>query len=186
MKILVVDIEATGLSPTNDKIVEVGIVELCLKSGARKIVYEKVFNPGMDAEAIENSWICKCGYMTPESIINGAKFEDEKDAIQQIVSEYPNGITAYNRTFDVSFLQANGIEFVKLLPCPMLLSTQICKLPGKRGGYKWPKVEEAYKHFFPESEYAELHRGADDAMHEAEIVFELHTKGAFICEGAEA
>jgi len=81
---------------------EVGIVELCLESGARKIVYDKVFNPGMDAQAIENSWICKSGYMTPEAIVNGAKFEDEKDVIQQIVNEYENGIHS-ERSWAVQF-----------------------------------------------------------------------------------
>ena len=63
----------------------------------------------------------------------------------------------------------------------MLLSTPICKCPNtNRGGYKWPKVTEAYKFFFPESEYDELHRGADDAFHEASIVYELHKLGLII------
>ncbi len=68
----------------------------------------------------------------------------------------------------------------------MLVSTPICKCPNKngRGGYKWPKVEEAYKHFFPESEYVELHRGADDAFHEADIVYELHKLGLIINESS--
>lgn len=63
----------------------------------------------------------------------------------------------------------------------MLISTGLCKLPNANGysSYKWPKVEEAYKHFFPESNYIELHRGADDAMHEAEIVYKLFTMGEF-------
>ena len=64
----------------------------------------------------------------------------------------------------------------------MLLSTNICKLPNQnnKAGYKWPKVEEAWKHFYPEIEYVELHRGADDAFHEADIVFALHKLGLII------
>ena len=31
--------------------------------------------------------------------------------------------------------------------CTMLESTSICKIPARRGGYKWPKLCEAYKHF---------------------------------------
>ena len=61
----------------------------------------------------------------------------------------------------------------------MLVSTPICKIPNKWGKDKWPKVEEAYNFFFPGNDYVELHRGADDAFHEADIVFELIKRGKF-------
>ncbi len=32
--------------------------------------------------------------------------------------------------------------------CTMLACTDVLCLPGYRGGYKWPKLEEAYYHFF--------------------------------------
>ena len=73
---------------------------------------------------------------------------------------------------------------VNELPCPMLISTNICKIPGKRGGYKWPKAEEAYNFFCrteeTDEDWVELHRAADDAYHEAEIVKELYDRGVFI------
>jgi DNA polymerase-3 subunit epsilon len=55
----------------------------------------------------------------------------------------------------------------------------VCKIPGNYGKYKWPKVEEAYDFFFPNNNYVEKHRGADDAFHEADIVYELHKIGLF-------
>ena len=63
----------------------------------------------------------------------------------------------------------------------MLLATDVCKLPSRNGkpGYKWPSVEEAWKHFFPNTKYVEAHRGADDAKHEALIVYELYKMGLF-------
>jgi DNA polymerase-3 subunit epsilon len=68
----------------------------------------------------------------------------------------------------------------------MLLSTNICKIPHKKGkngkrrkGNKWPSVMEAYKFFFPDNEYIEKHRGADDAFYEADIVFKLYKMGIF-------
>lgn len=64
----------------------------------------------------------------------------------------------------------------------MVMSTPLCKLPAlhfSHGDYKWPKVEEAWEHFFPEIEYIEQHRGADDALHEAKIVYELYRRNAF-------
>lgn len=63
----------------------------------------------------------------------------------------------------------------------MILATDVCKLPSKNGysSYKWPTVEEAWRHLFPSNTYNELHRGADDARHEALIVFELYQQGIF-------
>ena len=64
----------------------------------------------------------------------------------------------------------------------MHLATELCKLPNKNGysNYKWPSVEEAWKHFFPNVPYVEQHRGADDAKHEALIVYELYKMGVFV------
>ena len=62
----------------------------------------------------------------------------------------------------------------------MKLSTDICKIPSPRGrGYKWPNVEEAYKFFTVKTDFIEKHRGADDALHEAEIIHHLYKLGIF-------
>jgi DNA polymerase-3 subunit epsilon len=63
----------------------------------------------------------------------------------------------------------------------MLLLTEIMKLPKNNGysGYKWPSVEEAFKYFFPDTQYVEKHRGADDSKHEAMIVYELYKMKIF-------
>ncbi len=68
-----------------------------------------------------------------------------------------------------------------MLDCPMQLSTPILQLPPTRQGtsHKWPKVEEAWAYFFPDQPYIELHRGADDARHEALIVWELYKRDVF-------
>ena len=60
----------------------------------------------------------------------------------------------------------------------MKIATNICKIKGKRG-YKWPSFEEAHAFFFPEIEYTEIHRGADDAYHEADLVYKLIKMGKF-------
>ena len=41
------------------------------------------------------------------------------------------------------------------------------------GKKKWPKAEKIYNMFYPDSNYVESHRGADDAWHEADILFKL-------------
>jgi len=184
MKILIIDIETTGFFSKDPnkcgKIVEVGIVRLNLKNGKIKTLYDKLIDPELDSDKLAKSWIIKNNYIDMLDLaINGLYWEDEKDEIQRIINDHPNGATAFNRKFDIPFLESYGIEFPKLLPCPMLLSTNVCKIPGNYGAYKWPKVEEAYKHFYPNSNYDELHRGADDAQHEAEIVYALHKLGKY-------
>ena len=179
-KILIIDIETTGFLQAGGKIVEVGIVELCLETGNKKIIFDKVTHEkGITLEECEKSWIVNNSTMTVEDIRQSVVFDKLKPEIQEIINQYPNGSTAFNNVFDFGFLEDRGIVFPKKLACPMKLSTDICKLPNPRGGYKWPKVPEAYEYFFGKTEYIEQHRGADDALHEADIVLALHKKGIF-------
>ena len=52
-------------------------------------------------------------------------------------------------------------------------STHYCNLKNKRGHAKPPSVQEAYDIFFPEDNYIETHRAADDAIHEGKILLRL-------------
>lgn len=174
-EILIIDIETTGFLSCGGKICEIGVVSLCLDSGNKEIVFDKIINPLVDDDALRKSWIVKNNYMTIEDIKNGVIFDNIKEELQVLINKHPNGATAYNINFDFDFLRNYGITFPKKLACPMHESTNICKIPRASGwGYKWPTAEEAYKHFNPGVEYKELHRGADDAFHEADIVYKLH------------
>ena len=179
MKVLVIDIETTGFLKEGGRIVEIGVVELCLETGDKKVLLNSIINPELSEAELEKTWIVENKYMTVEEILNGVNFlYDVKDELQLILNNYP-GATAFNKSFDFDFLRIYGIRFHTELKCPMIVSTDICKIPktGKAAyypGWKWPKVEEAYKHFYPDSNYVEIHRGADDAFHEADIVFALH------------
>ena len=104
--------------------------------------------------------------------------ESVREDVQGILNRYTNGATAFNNQFDFGFMESRGFKFPKKLPCPMKISTNICKIPGPYG-YKWPKVQEAFDHFFGKTDYVEQHRGADDAFHEADIVFKLIQMGKF-------
>lgn len=180
-KILILDIETTGFLQANGKIVEVGIVELDLSNGHREIIYDKVcWETGITYEEVEKSWIVKNSDLTLEMIRTSTNLQLLKPEIQEILNKYPIGSTAFNNAFDFGFMEHRGFVFPKKLPCPMKLSTDICKLPKANGyGHKWPKVEEAHKHFFGDVGYIEKHRGADDAYYEAEIVYELYKMGVF-------
>lgn len=178
-KILIIDIETTGFMPKG-RIVEVGIVELNLDTGEKKILFDQVCHEsGITEEEVAKSWIVEHSDLTVEAVRKSRNLVRLKPTIQLIIDSYPIGATAYNNKFDFGYLKNRGFNFPKELPCPMILSTNICKCPGKRGGYKWPSVQEAWDFFFPNTKYIETHRGADDAFHEASIVKELYDRGVF-------
>lgn len=179
-KILIIDIETTDFLQYGGKIIEVGIVELDLATGNKKIIFDEVCQePEMIKSEIEKAWIFNNSTLTPDEVLAAKQLEELKPSIQNIINSYPNGATAFNNVFDFGFLENRGFHFPKKLDCPMKLSTNICKIPSVRGGYKWPKVEEAHKFFFGDVGYIELHRGADDAFHEADIVYELYKMDVF-------
>ena len=183
-KILVIDVETTALRPQEGSLTEVGIVELDLATGNKKLIFDSTCHnkiPKLTIQHVKDCYAVQQGWVTLEEIRSSPDFRTIKDEIQAIIDKYPNGVTAYNRVFDIGFLTYYGINFGKLIPCPMLLATDVCKIPSKfkKKGYKWPRVEEAFEHFYPNSGYVEIHRGGDDAMHEADIIYELYKLNLF-------
>lgn len=178
-KILILDLETTGFLDRGGKIVEVGIVELDLDSGEANIIFDKVVHEdGISENEVAASWIVNNSDLTTEEVMSSPSLSSVKAEIQAIIDSYPLGATAFNNQFDFGFMQSRGFTFPKKLACPMLLSTNICKIPSHRG-YKWPKVQEAYDFFVGKNDYVEKHRGADDAKHEAVIVQKLYEMGVF-------
>lgn len=181
--ILIIDIETTNFLDRGGKIVEIGMVSLDLETGGRtKVMDEVVYEPGIQREEVENSWIVKNSSLTVEMVQKGLNLDRIKNMVQALIKAYPRGATAFNNAFDFGFMESRGFVFPNKLACPMLLATDILKIPStfKKGEYKWPKVTECMNHFFPEEEdYEEEHRGFSDAMDEARIVYELFLMGIF-------
>ncbi len=175
MKIAVLDIETTGFFDWDACIVEIGIVELDLKTGGIEVLYNEVIREEKFGAKHKGSWIFENSSLNFYEVMEAASLDF--DTIQGILDRYH--VTAYNKEFDFEFLKDRGFKF-RELDCPMIVSTDICKLPSPNGyGYKWPKVEEAYEHFHGKTGYIEKHRGCDDAVHEAKIVYALHKRGHF-------
>lgn len=180
MKILVIDIETTGFSHSNDFILEIGAVELNLQTKEIKVVFdERIIEEGLTDEKLEKSWIWENSDISSTFKESAITLEDARIVFQSILDKYPLGFTAFNKKFDEGFLEDRNFKLPKSLDCPMLLSTDVVKIKGKYGKYKWPKVQEAYDFFFPRNDYIEKHRGADDAYNEAKIVHKLYELGLF-------
>jgi len=191
-KIAIIDIETTDTNISVAKIVEVGIVELDTVTGAKKTVFDMLCHERLEKKEdtlkiIENSWIVKNGFITVSEIRSSPQFKDIAPIIQSFINFYKSGVTAFNNAFDFGVLEFHGIVFPKKLACPMKLSTDIIKLPptekmvaaGRGKQFKPPSCEQAYKYYFSESDFVEKHRGADDAWHEADIVFRMIELGYF-------
>lgn len=177
--ILVVDIETTGFRPSNDCVLEIGIVELNLTTGEVRVLLDTLLREEEFGEDHHDSWVFDNSTLQPSDIYGAPDASGVYEKVQDIIDEYPLGVTAYNKAFDFRFLRARGVVILNEIDCPMLAATDICELPNpnRYGGYKWPKVEEAWGHFFPDTPYVEAHRGADDAKHEAKIVHEMYRQG---------
>lgn len=183
MRIAVIDIETTGRTPTEGTIIEVGICYLDLETKfitklLDTTVREKHFETQFDARSLEACWVFKNSDLTTDDIRNGPAWEEKAKDIQRILNKFP--VTAYNKSFDFGFFKDRGLLIPRELPCPMIQATPVLKLPGTYEKYKWPKVQEAWDHFFPDQNfYQETHRAYDDAVHEAEIVYALYQIGAW-------
>jgi len=180
-KILILDIETTGFLNQGGSIVEIGIVDLDLDTGEINEVFNSCLREDiLSAKHREEPFgrIFRNSDLTIEEVRKAPIAFHVLAVVQGILDTYSLGCTAYNNDFDFGFLEDRGIKIIKL-PCPMKLSTDICKIPGKYGKYKWPSCEEAFHFFYPEINYVEKHRGLDDAKHEAMIVYKLYQMGVF-------
>ena len=174
MNILIIDIETTDFQARNGKIVEVGIVDLDLNTGERKIIFDKVCHERpITREHVEKSWIVNNSDLTVADIQRSPQLKHIQFEIQCILNSYPLGATAFNNTFDFGFLESRGFSFPKKLACPMRLARKIID------NRKNPSVETCHRYFLGDVGYIEKHRGADDAYFEAEIVYELYKRGIF-------
>lgn len=181
-RIGIVDIETTGFLNQGGKIVEIGIVELNMFDGSTKVLFDKVVREeGFDWKHAQPpyGWIFQNSDLSFNDVVEAPLLTDYKQEIQDIFDSFFTGVTAFNKSFDFGFLTSRGFK-VQELPCIMLSATPYLNIPskGNRKGPKWPNVEEAYKMLFGVN-FVETHRAADDAIHEAEIAYELYKKGVF-------
>tara|TARA_R110000744_G_scaffold366689_4_gene475857 strand:- start:118 stop:693 length:576 start_codon:yes stop_codon:yes gene_type:complete len=169
--ILIIDLETTDLSEKVGFIVEVGITALNVMTGERKILMDSVCHQtGITKEACDKSWVVNNSTLTTEAIRRSPNFN--LLGVQEIIDEYPRGITAFNSNFDFKHLRAAGIIIKNEIPCIMKSLTKEVGAVNKLGRVKWPKVDEAWQYFFKgEDDYVETHRGGDDAYHEAALAF---------------
>ena len=176
--IAIVDIETTALKPDNGFIIEIGIVELNLETGAIKILFDSLIKePNFDEES-RYSWIFSNSDLKFDDVLTAPNLIELKQDIQKILNEYH--LTAYNKAFDFEFLTGKGFSIKKEVADIMETAKNACKIIKPNGELKNPKFQEAWNYFFPNKIYIEKHRALDDAFHEALVLFEMYQRGHFI------
>ena len=174
MKIIVLDIETTGFSHEKDCILELGIVELDTDTGSITELFDEQFHEPHLSKRHLNAWIFDNNFMKPEDVRDKPTLESFKEKIQSILDRYDGRVTAWNRPFDVGFLESRGIKVGNKFSDPMRDSAEYFQIPNKWGKLgKWASAQEAWNILFPGTEKIELHRGLDDSKMEAKIINEL-------------
>jgi DNA polymerase III alpha subunit (gram-positive type) len=173
MEILVVDLETTGFIATSDAIVEIGISLVNTKTKKVTLVFDQVVKHNKFTKwKHKNSWIFQNTTLTVEDVEKANSLNSYFKEIQALFDKYP--MTAYNKSFDIRFLSANGFK-VNDVKCLMKTAKQYSKFKTKTGGVKVPSVEEIYNQFFMNKGeiYIEEHRAGADAMDEGRILLHM-------------
>ena len=171
-KIAIIDIETTSFVKKDAFIVEIGIVELDIISGTKRII----FNSPIYEKGVENysgMGVFGISNLDLSDVMNAKNLESCRETLQLIFDQYK--ITSYNIRFDLGILESKGFIFPKKLMDLMIFTRKL--LP--KGKYNF---EFAYRKFHSSKEneggkylknknYEEQHRAIDDAVHEAELLF---------------
>jgi DNA polymerase-3 subunit epsilon len=179
-RIAIIDIETTDLKPENGLIIEIGIVELDLKTGETRILFDSIVKESVFGDFHRNAWIFYNSDLKFEEIQHAPSLNHVREEIQDIFDRY--SLTAYNTYFDFGFMESRGFIIKKDIPDIMAVAKEACKIRYPKGGYKNPKMQEAWDIFFPNTNYREKHRAVDDAIHEAKMLFEMYKRGDYKIE----
>lgn len=193
-KILVFDFETSGLPDYNKRARDpsqphiVQYAGVLYDANTRHIIdeYNQIARPDgwqITAElaaihGISHAQACKVGI--PESVI-ARKFWDMAQSADLTV--------AHNHSFDKFIGRIAARRFgimtdaddeawkIKNSLCTMKVTTNICRIPSPRGfGFKWPKLAEAYAHFFGKP-LVNAHNALYDLRACADIYFHLKDNG---------
>ncbi len=188
MNILFFDTETTGFVRKGE-LIQPGQAR-CVQLGALLVEWDPQ-EPSVETEHGRVNEIIKPeGFTIPEQVAQihgisqeralaeGKPSKDVYGAFQPLV-DAADVIVAHNFSYDNSIMEieqayGNVKWVVKSSFCTMRESTDLCAIPKKAGwgGYKWPKLQEAHKHFFGEY-FEEAHSAFADLLATKRVYFEL-------------
>lgn len=141
--------------------------------------YEFLIKPNGWLIPTEKFWIDN-GFSTEKSLELGIGIEEALSQFLNCINQC-DVLIANNLKFDLPIVQSEmlRLEFSSdkkpLKFCTMMNTTNVCKLPGARGGFKWPKLEELH-HFLFSCGFDGAHDALNDVMATAKCFFELKNR----------
>jgi len=183
MKLLVVDIETTGLDINSDAIIEIGAALADTETGEIELVFNKpIKGKFWDLKLHKDAWVFGKSSLTPKDVEEAQPLETYFDELQALFTEY--NTVAFNLSFDNRFLSRDGFTFNKT-KCLMEAVKNYVVFKNENDRTVKPSVEEIYNYFLVEDgdKYVEQHRAGSDAIDEAKIMLhmiKLKTTGDFV------
>ena len=176
MSYIVFDVETTGLPKSNN------ISPKEYKKWPYIVQFSWVYVDSKYNKE-EKSFIIKPdNYIIPQESINIHRITNEianssgidiKKALHYFITDCKktNRLIAHNARFDVSVILSScyrnniSTHFIKKkrIVCTMRCTTKICKIKGRYGSYKYPKLEELYIFLFGGKPNVKLHDALEDA-----------------------
>lgn len=188
MKILFFDTETTGV-PKNYKasymdtenwprLVQLGVIFYV--DGDETASSEMIVRP--DGFIISEEVSKIHGITQEKALVSGYFIEDVLASFSSLLWE-ADLLVGHNLNYDLNVLGSEFYRSTKMNPLAgkatydtMQKSTNLLKLPGKFGNYKWPKLQELYQFLFNEP-LAQTHTALDDIRQTAKCYFELQRRG---------
>jgi DNA polymerase III alpha subunit (gram-positive type) len=183
------DTETTGLpknynAPVTDvdnfpRIIQLAWM-LCDENGNEKERWCSLIKPNGWIVPNEKFWIDN-GYSQEKSIAEGTEIENALSHFLHIMND-AKYLIAHNMIFDEKIVGAEfvrqGIKSEKRLVkiCTKETTTNFCKLPSARGGYKWAKLSELHQKLF-NKDFEGAHNAMNDVIALRDCFFELKRIG---------
>lgn len=147
-------------------------INLILKSFGRKIEPGAIAVHGISSETADSVGV--------EPTVAYGLFTDMCRKASRII--------CHNTEFDINIMKAaffaEGLEHTDYIFnrgkhfCTMKTTTHLCKIPGYRGSYKWPKLIELYEFLFNER-FEDAHDALADVRATRRCYYELINRGFY-------
>lgn len=150
-KLSFIDVETTGLSPTHDRIIEIGIVRV--ENGTVVKTFESLINPNMYIHPM----IQTITGINFEDLVNAPTFEELSDEIGRLLTDAT--FVAHNVRFDYSFIRSEFKRIDQPFRAPQLCTARLSRRLFPR--FKHHGLTHIIERF--KLECPRRHRAFDDA-----------------------
>ncbi len=181
LKFIIPDVETTGRSPYNSKIVEVAAIVLD-QNFAELERWGTLVNPGREALAKAQPEAMAVNKLTADDLKDAPRLDEAAEAFQTLLDRHKGAtLHAFNNDFDSLFLRQPpwNIPVNRWGDCIMLSAMDIMEAEGAleirfNGTCKYPKLSEAIAFFGLKSPTS--HRAVVDARAAADVFIEIQRR----------